>query len=404
VFIKKILNFGLLFLVAFIFAFFIQAKDAKAQVIDGFFMYWYGELDSRIYTILPEFVVVNTTHGYWGRPYTSSDIADLKVAGIKVVGYTTVSYTNRAIGLLQNEIIGMAQSDNVDGIFLDECPADPGSILTQSSYLKQLADLAHLYGKFIWCNPGLNNFGSWYITTGGFDYIQATEHWEQTVNQVSSAYASQVSVAGFGPSITESEAVRLTRLAWDKGYRFIYLNDAEYTTMASWFQQYADDLRSGTTPTPTPTPVTILECAESDINLSDLKTHQVGDKTVSYDGLVPCGKCVLVDGNPTYIPCQLCHFIIMAEGIFDFILFRMIPVIAILLIIIGGVMYVVSAGNATSINRAKSIITSVLMGLAIILTTWLIINTVFIFIGVNEWTGLKEGWFKINCEIILPTQ
>jgi hypothetical protein len=91
----------------------------------------------------------------------------------------------------------------------------------------------------------------------------------------------------------------------------------------------------------------------------------------------------------------------MIKGIVDFLLLRIVPVVAVLLLVAGGILYLTSAGDPGRLTQATSIIKSTMIGLAIILSSWLITNTFFTFIGLEEWTGLKEGWFEIQCGINL---
>jgi len=106
--------------------------------------------------------------------------------------------------------------------------------------------------------------------------------------------------------------------------------------------------------------------------------------------LVPCGG----EGQPA---CQLCHLFVMFDNIVRFILHDIVPPAAILMIVIAGIMFFFYADDPDSVNKAKSIIKSVVIGLILIYAAWIIINTFFAIIGVEHWTGLKEGWFKINC-------
>jgi type IV secretory pathway VirB2 component (pilin) len=131
-------------------------------------------------------------------------------------------------------------------------------------------------------------------------------------------------------------------------------------------------------------------------------------------GLVPCG---LKKDDPDQpgdqtLPCQLCHFFVLFKNIFDFLLFKIVPVLAVLMIAIAGFMFLFAyfspaemlpgeaKGGPTLLSRAKKLISSVVFGLLIIYAAWIIVNTFFMVIGVADWTGLKEGWWKINC----PTQ
>jgi len=118
-------------------------------------------------------------------------------------------------------------------------------------------------------------------------------------------------------------------------------------------------------------------------------------------GLVPCGG----DGEPR---CQLCHFFVLFKNVVDFLLTKIIPPLAILMLAIGGFMYVFAylspsqalgggSGGPALLSQAKQLIISVIFGLLIIFAAWLIVNFFFQMIGVADWTGLKAGWWKIDC-------
>ena len=172
---------------------------------------------------------------------------------------------------------------------------------------------------------------------------------------------------------------------------------------------------------------------------------------VYYEGLIPCGKDVCMGGvtrtieealkegetlpvactraggemystkYPSQTPelpsearCQFCHLFVMLDGIIDFVLFQLVPPLAILMLVIAGIMYIIAhfagaeilpeggRGGPAMYGQAKRVINSVIIGLLIIYTGWLIINLFFQFIGVAPWTGLQSGWFSIKCPIALP--
>lgn len=113
------------------------------------------------------------------------------------------------------------------------------------------------------------------------------------------------------------------------------------------------------------------------------------------EGLVPCGP-----GTSKPV-CTLCDFFEMIARIVDFVLFRIVPALAILMIAVAGVMYIVAflgpEGGPGMINKAKTVLKSVFFGLLIAYGAWLIVNTFFMVVGVSSWTGLQEGWWKLNC-------
>ncbi len=108
-------------------------------------------------------------------------------------------------------------------------------------------------------------------------------------------------------------------------------------------------------------------------------------------GLVPCGG----KGEPT---CQLCHFFVLFKNIINFILWQIVPPVAVFMITVSGFFMIFSGGNPENIEKGKKIITNTLIGLVIIYATWAIINLFFQVIGVQNWTGL-QNWWQIDCPI-----
>lgn len=122
-------------------------------------------------------------------------------------------------------------------------------------------------------------------------------------------------------------------------------------------------------------------------------------------GLVPCGRTCDDPSTPENEckVCALCDFFVMFERIFDYILFRAAPGIAILMIAIGGFMYMFAylnpaGGGPQLISRAKSLFSAVGFGLLILYGAWLIVDLFLWAIGVAEWTGLSDGGWSVICE------
>ncbi len=138
-----------------------------------------------------------------------------------------------------------------------------------------------------------------------------------------------------------------------------------------------------------------------------------GGTNVIYKGLVPCGKPVYLGGGLSggslsggfccEMPCTFCHLFVMLNGAINFILFKIVPPLAILMLVISGAMFIFGyfAGggeeNPKLFSQGKKLITSVFIGLIIMFSAWLIVNFFFRFIGVADWTGLQQGWFQISC-------
>ena len=160
--------------------------------------------------------------------------------------------------------------------------------------------------------------------------------------------------------------------------------------------------------------------------------------TFQYKGLVPCGKCVQSTGetvfapviineitdsakchqsgyywqgekcymcdvanNYRYIPCTICHLFVMIEGAINFILLEIVPIISVLMLVAGGILLYFGGLSPSQFNQAKSLLISALIGLVIIYGSWVIVNTVLVALGIADWVGFGNGWFQIQCEIVI---
>ena len=123
-----------------------------------------------------------------------------------------------------------------------------------------------------------------------------------------------------------------------------------------------------------------------------------GGRDCPTKGLVPCG-------NVDTCPCEFCDFFVLFDNIIDFLLIpcalnsgaAIVPLLAALMIVVGGGMYILSAGNPAMISRAKSLFIAVVIGLVVIYGAWIFVNTFLMLIGAADWEGFGRGWWKIPC-------
>ena len=101
------------------------------------------------------------------------------------------------------------------------------------------------------------------------------------------------------------------------------------------------------------------------------------------NGLVPCGITYNADGKTLTCPCELGHFFVMAFRIYNFVVLAISIPLAAFLIVIGGVMFVISAGNPTLAEKGKSMIKYTLISLLIIFGSYLIVDVLLRAIGFN---------------------
>ena len=215
------------------------------------------DIDSLIKDVRPQFAIINPPHGLWGEisgSYSFHNIGAYRAAGIKVIGYLTAGYEGAGsdggigpewstLAVNQSLVKKMAEIDHVDGVFIDECSAFPGP--DSRAYLKTLTDLAHSYGLITWGNVGQAQFDSWFFTGSGFDFMHSNENWSgQNLSAVQRDWGYRISVSGAKPTYTAQDAYDLTVKAWQEGFAYCYISDLGYSSLPSWFDEYADLLQN----------------------------------------------------------------------------------------------------------------------------------------------------------------
>ena len=109
-------------------------------------------------------------------------------------------------------------------------------------------------------------------------------------------------------------------------------------------------------------------------------------------GLVPCG-------GPDENPCTACDLLVLAENVIHFTLITAFAIVVILAITAGFRM-IFSGGNEANIKAAQKSLATALIGLTIILCSYLIVNTIFWLMAKiggpeSDYTGT---WWQLKCE------
>lgn len=119
--------------------------------------------------------------------------------------------------------------------------------------------------------------------------------------------------------------------------------------------------------------------------------------------IVPCGRNCN-DGRTPYNEtqnCTLCHLLIMMKNIFD-LMFAWMIIVSLVMLTIGGVMYLLSAGNPGTATFAKGILTKTLMGFGGFLVSWLLVYTLLVFLSAKpaNTLGIASGadWWRFTCD------
>ena len=114
-------------------------------------------------------------------------------------------------------------------------------------------------------------------------------------------------------------------------------------------------------------------------------------------GLIPCGRSC--DDGLTAMdeaaPCTLCHAILMSQLIVEFLL-KMAGIASVIVIALGGFLYMFAAGSQGLIGTAKSMLKSVLIGFILVFIAWILIDTIMLTFGYIDPLGYGK-WHVINC-------
>lgn len=115
--------------------------------------------------------------------------------------------------------------------------------------------------------------------------------------------------------------------------------------------------------------------------------------------LVPCGvnkHCAGDTNSSINKPCTLCHFFVLIQNFFNFLLSLLI-VVSIFMLTVAGVLYIISAGGKMA-TMAKEIIQKTLLGFGLFLLSWLIVFTLLKLLAVNtSMLGTGSNWFQFTC-------
>lgn len=113
-------------------------------------------------------------------------------------------------------------------------------------------------------------------------------------------------------------------------------------------------------------------------------------------GLVPCGR--LFDNSATSWderdPCNFCFLLLMISNIMNFLI-MLASGIAVLFVIITGLLFITSSGDAGRKSQAKTALKYVLIGFIVIFIAWIIIDFLLIAFGYLDPLG---GEWNVICE------
>ncbi|MEX0878042.1 MAG: pilin [Candidatus Spechtbacterales bacterium] len=111
------------------------------------------------------------------------------------------------------------------------------------------------------------------------------------------------------------------------------------------------------------------------------------DKICNAGGLLPCGG--------TGCPCQLCDVFIVINRVVDLLLFTIAPILVSIMVIVGG-FFVMTSRGAGQLRKGKEFIKWAILGYLLMLTAWVIVNSILTVLDLATWVGAGD-WWDPNC-------
>ncbi|MDD3386687.1 MAG: TrbC/VirB2 family protein [Candidatus Pacebacteria bacterium] len=96
------------------------------------------------------------------------------------------------------------------------------------------------------------------------------------------------------------------------------------------------------------------------------------------DGLVPCSG----------FDCTFNHFSQMIRNVVNFILFQIVPVLAVIGFLISGIIMITSGGDPGKFSQGKTAMIAIAVGLMVAYLAWAIVKVFIDVIGGAEWTKM----------------
>ncbi len=134
-----------------------------------------------------------------------------------------------------------------------------------------------------------------------------------------------------------------------------------------------------------------IKAATTNASLQGATMDRFVPGTTTSNGIIQCGR-------PGQDLCTLCDLI---KGIYDIVqyIIKIAVWVTLAAIAVGGGMYAISAGDSKMIELAKGAMKNALIGLVVVLSAWLMINTLLLVIGAQTNLGIGGvvGWNKFEC-------
>ena len=116
------------------------------------------------------------------------------------------------------------------------------------------------------------------------------------------------------------------------------------------------------------------------------------------------GAAIVQCGNAPGTFCNFCDFFVVIKNVFDFLALQIAPVLAVVLIIFGGLLTMFGGGFPGTEQkpglrgRGKRVISGTLFGLVIVLLSWIVVSTIInTLTGTDQPEGFQWPWYDPQC-------
>lgn len=139
--------------------------------------------------------------------------------------------------------------------------------------------------------------------------------------------------------------------------------------------------------------------AAADIELGIAPARAAADSG-GRGGLVHCGR---LSDDPTTTDrderriCTVCDTLVLASRVINFVLFTLVPAIAVLFYLIAGFLILLGGANPGWVTTGKTIFKNTTWGLIIIFGAWMIANSVLKSIAGNYFDKQPDPWYRVVC-------
>jgi hypothetical protein len=119
-------------------------------------------------------------------------------------------------------------------------------------------------------------------------------------------------------------------------------------------------------------------------------------------GILPCGPFTQ---KPN---CEPCDLLVLFVNVVEFLLFKLIPILAAVVLGYGAFTFVIGLLQQSSevVNKGKRWLLSVFIGFVIIYGGWILVDLFLRLMGFTQekWPGLKGAWWRIDIECAIQSE